>query len=301
MHRTARRHCCRVGVRFSHSAFTLIELLVVIAIIAILAAMLFPALNKSKDKAQSVSCMNKTRQLVLGWIMYADDNGGALPPNAGGPKAGKAAAKPSWVAGSLDFNPGNADNFNTDYLIHPDPLNGNYGGLLGPYVNSSTVFKCPSDRSSVTVAYQPTPRVRSFALNGWMGQNTHPFKANSTFQTFEKSSDLARVASSKLFAIIDESETTLNDGWFATDPDNQLGQFTIVSFPAARHGNSASLSFADGHGDSHRWLDSRTINSLKEFHQGIPTAPTAWAIVLPGNQDVAFLQQHATVPPSGGW
>jgi prepilin-type N-terminal cleavage/methylation domain-containing protein/prepilin-type processing-associated H-X9-DG protein len=297
-HRNVLRRGSNFASRISNSAFTLIELLVVIAIIAILAAMLFPAFSKGKDGTKSVSCMNNTRQLVLGWLMYADDNGGKLPPNTDGPAVGKTAATISWVAGLLDFNAANSDNFNTDYLVHPDPASGNYGGLLGPYVKSPNVFKCPSDLTTVSVAGKPTPRVRSFALNGWMGENTHPVKANSTFLTFATSSDLARVAASKLFTFVDESDITLNDGWFATDPDNQQGQFTALSFPASRHSSSASLAFGDGHSENHRWLDSRTLARLKEQFRGAPTVP---AIVQPANQDFAWLQQHATVPPKGGW
>src|SRR2546430_885946 len=80
--------------------FTLIELLVVIAIIAIRAAMLLPALSKAKVKAERVGCINNQKQLTYAWLMYADDNGGALPPNA----ASSAYGQPSWVSGKLNWD-----------------------------------------------------------------------------------------------------------------------------------------------------------------------------------------------------
>jgi prepilin-type N-terminal cleavage/methylation domain-containing protein/prepilin-type processing-associated H-X9-DG protein len=274
-----------------HRAFTLIELLVVIAIIAILAAMLLPALNGAKQKGQGVSCLNDTRQLGLAFLMYADDNDGALPPNIDGTTAGKTAATPSWVAGVMSLAANNPDNLNTDYLIHPDTTSGNYGAVLGPYVKSASVFKCPADRSTALNYGLSAPRVRSFSMNGWMGDNTHPWKANSAFMVFRRSSDLARAGAASFLVFIDEQEGSINDGFFATDPDNQLGQFTAVDVPAGRHGRSGNLTFADGHSESHRWVDSRTLSltNRESFGQGKSGGSLSMT-----NQDFNFLQEHVT-------
>jgi prepilin-type N-terminal cleavage/methylation domain-containing protein/prepilin-type processing-associated H-X9-DG protein len=289
---SVRRHQFTTGNPRTFWAFTLIELLVVIAIIAILAAMLLPALNGAKQKGQGVSCLNDTRQLDLAFLMYADDNDGTLPPNIDGVNAGKTAATPSWVAGIMSLTANNPDNFNTDYLTHPDPASGNYGAALGPYVKSPAVFKCPADRSTALNYGLSAPRVRSFSMNGWMGENTHPWKANSPFMVFRKASDLARAGAASLFVFVDEQESSIDDGFFATDPDNQLGQFTVVDIPAARHGRSGTLTFADGHSESHHWVDSRTISmAIREpFQGGKPDS----GFVSATNSDFSFIQDHAT-------
>jgi len=147
--------------------FTLIELLVVIAIIAILAAMLLPALSKAKAKAQGIQCLNNHRQLTLAWRMYADDNRDVIPFASNFANGDPRADALVWVAGYLDFDPNNSSNWDVDRDIKKS--------LLWPYCgNSTAIWKCPADLSQIRPASGPfqgrlVPRVRSMAMSLWVG------------------------------------------------------------------------------------------------------------------------------------
>lgn len=228
------------------SAFTLIELLVVIAIIAILAAMLLPALAKAKIKAQGVQCMNNTKQITLGWLMYAGDN------------QEKLLNASDW-SGSHDVrSPAGADFVDKDGKLPNSPI--------APYIGKNIlVFRCPGDKRTSTLAgYEGQPPSRSVSMNCWIGSAWDVAYDGTPYRVFTKSSDMNRPGPANTFVILDEQgEQSINDGFFAVhmrfyDPVGMESSYRWTDIPATYHGNAGSFSFADGHSEIHKWKDPRT-------------------------------------------
>jgi prepilin-type N-terminal cleavage/methylation domain-containing protein/prepilin-type processing-associated H-X9-DG protein len=234
-------------------AFTLLELLVVIAVIAILASLLLPELNRAKAAALKISCLNNLKTLQAAWLLYPDDNSGRLVIN-GDDDASLPRVVPSWVNGFM--------------------------------------AACKTRPST----YRDYARVRSYTMNRYSGYWEHRMYLGATEyrdipglhhdmapEFMDTVSELKQRMTSKLFIFVDTHEDRI------FDPVFPIG-FDWLPYPASRHNRCGTLSFADGHVESKKWMDARTMPTVTGYRQ--------WGADAADNADYHWLQDRSspTIP-----
>lgn len=258
--------------------FTLVELLVVIAIIAVLAALILPALVAARGAAWRAGCINNQRQLALAWAMYASDHGESLPLNGYGSEA-ELGERRMWVLGNTHLDPGGFTN--RAWLMDPRLAS------FATYVTTVGTYRCPADRSRVEIGGRLLAKTRSYALNAAMNGAVPDLWVHlGGRRLFEKTADVAASGPSGLLTFLDVAPGNVCHAAFVV----HRGFFTDLFYhlPSVGHGARGTTTFADGHVDSRRWLDPRTMEEARAEWM-----PDHWTIYHPGSADLRWLKEHA--------
>ena len=257
-------------------AFTLIELLVVIAIIALLMAIIMPALNLAKKKAATTTCLSNTKNLSLAWYMYMGENDGRImsSEDTGTEPGGRFVG---WIGVPRDASGARMNNTQTDPPVtDEDEIRGIKEGLLYPYAKEPKVYHCPGDRIRISL-YDKTRVFVSYSvpwcLYGHPGDASYTkeirqfsqITAPSTRYVFVEAAETRNWNSSHHFVIGSPEVTNLSTwGWW--------GPIAI------NHGDSSVLGFCDGHSEVRRWRDRFTIERVDKL---IRTGATNYGIEYP--------------------
>jgi hypothetical protein len=268
--------------RWQDRAFTRTDLLAALSVTLLLALLQLSAANHDATQRDTAVCLSNLRRLNQAWLLYASDNRDFFPPNLfdGG--------RSNWVYGVEGTVPDETTILSLQTLV-----DGRYS-KVGPYSRDPTIYRCPADQTVIRAGSRTYFHNRSFSANhavgtkrdgmspvdgAWLDGN-FSHTANRTWYTFSKLSDVVRPTPAQLWMLIDEDGASINDGNFAVI----MSQTQMIDWPATRHDMSATISYADGSAEIHRWRDQRTIVRKGEVSRNFQ----------PGNEDLLWLQNRTT-------
>ncbi|MGH7990379.1 MAG: hypothetical protein ACREDS_09360 [Limisphaerales bacterium] len=275
-----------------------------IAIIAILAAILLPVLHSAQIRAEAAGCMNNSRQLMIGWVQYYNDNNDQLVNNFQGPQVALEEQQKtyrSWVNNFMSWQP-----LDSTVGMPVTNIDGITQAPFFQYVGNIKTYKCPGDNyiSPQQIKAGMTFRPRSYSMNCFFGASKPvaaanvPTDANDIYPNYHqylKGSQLRDPA--ELFVILDEQGDSINDGWFQVDPDPTTSVWHDL--PASYHGGACGIAFADGHSEIHMWR-SHACTILPILYLNPPQRP-GWPDFSTdtsgaGWADGQWLEQRASLP-----
>ena len=273
-------------------AFTLIELLVVIAIIAILAALLLPALSHAKQQAQGAYCMNNEKQMTLAWIMYSGDANDRLVMNAGDQRgvpdylnADGTYNLNNWVTGNVDGSASASSALSGTY----DETNSLLlsSTALGTYMKGTKSYKCPADPGNPPYTALGAGRVRSISMqnymNGYSGTSSNGYVWNTKYSQIRQPA--------QFYVFLDEKPSSIEDGLFEVVMSMPgSSSVHVQDNPSQAHNNACGFGFCDGHAEIHPWKSAvfrSPVTTSGNFDKSVD--PATW-----GDQD--WINTHTTVP-----